>query len=60
MKAGDVVWANDGGEDVLAFFVKESGDKDTIQMPDGNHKKLAYREPSDREDKGAGVTWWKV
>ena len=61
MKTGDVVWANfDGSHNVLAFFVKEGGDKDTIQAPDGSHETLAYREPEDRDEHGAGRTWWKL
>lgn len=61
MKTGDVVWANfDGQRDVLALFVKEGGDKDVVQSPDGSHEHLAYREPDDRDEHGAGRTWWKV
>lgn len=61
MRAGDVVWANfDGQHNVLALFVKETGDKDVVQAPDGSHESLAYREPEDRDEQGAGRTWWKV
>lgn len=60
-KVGEVVWANfDGMRDVLALFVKEGGDKDVIQAPDGSHAHLAYREPGDRDQGGAGRTWWKT
>jgi len=60
MKAGTVVWYNDGGQDLLGLFVKEGGDKDVIQTADGHHKRLAYREPEDRDAGGAGMTYWKV
>jgi len=60
MHPGDVVWANTGEHDVLALFVKHGNDKDTVQMPNGNHVQLGYREPEDRDANGAGMTWWKV
>ena len=60
MHTGQVVWANTGGADVLALFVKAGDDKDTIQMPDGSHAQLAYREPEDRDTGGSGLTFWKV
>lgn len=61
MKAGQVVWANfDGQHNVLALYVKDAGDKDIIQAPDGTHEPLAYREPGDRDKAGAGKTWWKT
>ena len=66
MKTGDVVWANFGDGDVLALYVDDAGEqadgtqKDLIQAPDGAHRKLAYREPGDRDDAGAGLTWWKI
>lgn len=61
MKTGDVVWANfDGEHDVLAFYVKDAGDKEVIQAPDGTKAQLAYREPGDRDEGGAGRTWWKL
>jgi hypothetical protein len=60
-KTGTVVWANfDGEHDVLALFVDDGEDKDVVQAPDGSQHRLAYREPEDRDERGAGLTWWKV
>ena len=57
---GQVVWADFGAGPVLALFVKAGDDKDTIQAPSGDHVKVAYREPGDRDAAGSGLTWWKV
>lgn len=66
MKTGTVVWCNTGEGDVLGLYVEDAGDqddgtqKDLIQLPDGSQRKLAYREPADRDEAGAGGTWWKT
>lgn len=62
MQTGDVVWASlqSGDEPRLCLYVKDAGDKDIIQTPDGSHVKLDYREPADRDEQGSGQTWWKV
>ena len=63
----DHVWASIGGEDKVichvAKFAFENAAGETkygIQSPDGGDHELAYREPSDRDEHGAGGTFWKI
>lgn len=56
-KTGTVVKADFGGGEEYALLVDTGGDKDTL-VPLGKGEELAYREPEDRDDAGAGQTWW--
>lgn len=65
-KIGEHVWANIGGDDWIGHVASgpyENADGDTkyrVQAPDGGTVELTYREPEDRDDAGAGDTFWKV
>lgn len=59
------VWADAGDGPVLAHdtgerVVIDGETKGVIQMPDGSTRNLAYREPSDRDDRGTGGTYWSA
>ncbi len=60
-KKGDVVNVSlaSGEHDLLGLYVKDSGDKDVVQVGSSLHT-LAYREPGDRDSQGSGGTWWKL
>ncbi len=63
VKVGDVVWANDGGEDFLGLVRKPEHDvngelKAVIQTPNGGKLVAGYREPEGDSDKGD--TFWLV
>lgn len=61
MKTGDIVWANFGDGEKLAFYISADGGKAVIQDPsNGKDDLLAYREPEDRDAHGSGKTWWKA
>lgn len=64
--AGDHVRADFGDGPVIAHYdhgpvENAAGEtKHVIQAPDGETYELAYREPSDRDDQGSGLTFWKL
>ncbi len=62
-KPGDKVWVNQGGKDKIGFFIRDGHDndttKDTVQVGD-TLVAVAFREPSDRDEKGAGLTYWSL
>lgn len=65
VKTGDVVWTNLGDGDLLAFVQKGEHDvngelKATVQNPEGRGVNVGYREPEDRDEGGAGLTFWLV
>lgn len=65
VNVGDHVWFNTGDGDKIGHVVKEEHDVDgetkaTVQTPDGSRVKVGYREPKDRDDQGAGGTFWLV
>lgn len=63
---GDHVWANTGKDDWIGHvassaFKDENGDtKYRVQEPSGGLVTLGYREPKDRDEAGAGGTFWRV
>lgn len=65
VKVGDVVHANDGGDDWLGLVKKGEHDvggeqKALVQKSAENDVVLGYREPEDRDANGAGGTFWLV
>lgn len=61
-KTGDHVWAQFGEEpQVIAHVAGPQVDgKYPVQKPDGTIVPLTHREPSDRDNHGAGGTFWAV
>lgn len=58
-KAGTVVKADFGNGEEWALLVETAGDKDVL-VPLGKGQLMAYREPGDRDEQGAGRTWWNA
>lgn len=62
-KPGAKVWANTGNQDKIGFVVSGPDgpeDKYVVQIGADLTSGMAYREPSDRDGAGAGMTFWKV
>lgn len=60
------VWCSPGGgEPVLGHIVRSSytndaGEQKVDVFAEGAVHSLAYREPEDRDDQGAGGTYWNI
>lgn len=65
-KVGEHVWANTGEKDFIghvagAPFENAQGEtKQKVQTPDGGIVALALRAPGDRDERGAGGTFWPI
>lgn len=63
---GNHVHADFGDGPVIAHIAKPAHEnaagetKYGVQAPDGTVHDLAYREPSDRDERGSGGTFWSI